>query len=250
MPRCNYQIDRLRSVTGTRPDAIDPAFGATARPKPPPKRRRNKEPMDIRRAKMRETGAKLMAQHGLGNIALPDVARACGIPRGSAYYYYNGWEELLADVIDQHLIELHERIGKADDAHATDPPEQRLIAIADAYMATIAEREAEHRVQFVALHMLPPAVAEALKLKHRWLAARIGECLVAALPELETRLDLLVPATMSLLNLAGGSVLWLKDGGALSRAGYARMLALMVLAGAQRTLATTAVPAIAPTPAS
>ena len=92
-------------------------------------------------------------------------------------------------------------------------------------------------MQFASLHALPAGIAESLKRKHRWLAARIGEAIAASVPGLGERPDLLVPAAMSFMGLASCSVLWFREDGAQSRQTYARMLALMVAEGARRMLA-------------
>ena len=177
--------------------------------------------------------AKLLDRNGLGKVALMDVAGAAGIPRGSAYHYFRGWNHLVAELIDAHILALHERVGDADDAYAGATPEQRLVAIAAAFLEAIRDRKAEHRVQFAALHALPAPIADGLKRKHRWLAARIGEAIAAAIPGLGERPELLVPATMSFMSLASLSTLWFREDGLLSRADYARMMALMVVNGAR-----------------
>ncbi len=57
--------------------------------------------------------------------------------------------------------------------------------------------------------------------------------LAAAVPELEQRADLLMPAAMSLMALASYSILWFRDAGALSREAYGRMMAEMAVRAAR-----------------
>jgi AcrR family transcriptional regulator len=200
---------------------------------------RKRQGYEERRARMRREGARMLAKHGVGRVALCDVAVASGIARGSAYYYYDGWEELLRAIVDEHITLVHERVGDADDLNEHEEPVARLTAVARAFLAVIREQENQHRVQLEALHALPDGVAEWLRFKHRWLGARIGEAIAAAVPGLKQRRDLRSAAAMSFMSLASYSALWFNDEGPLTLDDYARMMALMVISGARRMLRET-----------
>jgi TetR/AcrR family transcriptional repressor of nem operon len=65
------------------------------------------------RSQLIETGIDLMLEKGYNNTGLSDVLNACGVPKGSFYYYFKSKEEFGLEIIktfDQKYVEQKDQI--------------------------------------------------------------------------------------------------------------------------------------------
>ena len=56
-----------------------------------------------RRDEMRETAAKVFAEQGFDRTTIRGIAEAGGISAASIYYYFDSKEELLYQVLNEHM---------------------------------------------------------------------------------------------------------------------------------------------------
>jgi len=185
-----------------------------------------------------DRAAELFAQHGYDRSSLAMIAQACGVSKALLYHYYADKAELLFDVLAQHLQTLFETARGA----AAQPlsPRQRLEAMASALLDTYRDADAVHRVQMTCLGLLAPERQESLRALERAIVAEAAEVIAALDPRAAQDRRLLKPLTMSFFAMLNWHHLWHREGAALSREAYARMVAALVAEGMDGAAATLA----------
>jgi AcrR family transcriptional regulator len=88
-----------------------------------------------KRSRLVKAAADLSHAHGLGNVALADVARSAEVPLGNVYYYFKTKAALGEAVIMQRCDEFRELRGMWD---RESTPQKRLKAFVE---TTVANRE-------------------------------------------------------------------------------------------------------------
>lgn len=198
---------------------------------------------DKKRLAILSQSANLFARHGFTGTSITMIAEACGVSKALMYHYYNSKDDVLFDLLADHLKHL---VATVEAAAATAPDgDARLYAISSALLEAYRGADAEHQVQISSLKLLPPAQQTILKELERKLVDIFSDAIAAALPSLAKKHDVLKPLTMSLFGMLNWHYLWFRDGRGMTREAYARMAAELVLAGAE-----DAVTQIANSPAS
>lgn len=174
--------------------------------------------------------ARLFAEHGYGGTSTSMIAEACGVSKALMYHYYKSKDEVLFDVLGnhlKHLVDITEvAFGSTSDAR------DRLFAISSALLDAYRGADAEHQVQISSLKLLPAAQQEVLKSLERKLVAIVSEAIAAALPSVARRNNALTPLTMSLFAMLNWHFLWFRERKGLTREAYAKMATALLLAGA------------------
>ena len=198
---------------------------------------------DKKRLGILSQSAVLFAQHGFTGTSITMIAEACGVSKALMYHYYNSKDDVLFDLLADHLNHLVTVVEAA--AESTKNGKERLIAISSALLEAYRGADAEHQVQISSLKLLPQAQQSVLKELERKLVVIFSDAIAAALPAMADKHDILKPLTMSLFGMLNWHYLWFRDGKGMTRESYARMAAGLVLAGAED--AVTSVGPIAPT---
>lgn len=186
---------------------------------------------DDKRKAILDRSAELFAGHGYDGASISMIAEACGVSKALLYHYYGDKAELLFDVIRTHLQDLIQTVEEVAGDQAAAPAEERLAALCAALLDAYRDADAEHQVQINNLRLLPQEKQEALRELERRLVAVFAAAVAAAVPRLADRPALVKPVTMSLFGMLNWSYLWFRDGGALSRADYARLVTRLVVEG-------------------
>ena len=89
--------------------------------------------------------ARVFAERGYAETSVAELAEALGLATGAIYHYFSGKEDLLIAICDQLmdplLAQAEELIGGAD------PPEQRLRALVQLWVAHVIEHR-DHLLVF------------------------------------------------------------------------------------------------------
>jgi AcrR family transcriptional regulator len=180
--------------------------------------------------------ASLFAQHGFTGTSITMIAEACGVSKALMYHYYNSKDDVLFDLLADHLNHLIAAVEAASES-ASDGKE-RLFAICTALLEAYRGADAEHQVQISSLKLLPQAQQSVLKELERQLVVIFSDAIAATLPTVADRPDVLKPLTMSLFGMLNWHYLWFRDGKGMTREAYARMAAGLVLAGAEDAISS------------
>ena len=190
---------------------------------------------DKKRLGILSQSARLFAQHGFTGTSITMIAEACGVSKALMYHYYDSKDDVLFDVLADHLKHLVATVEAASDMQGD--AQQRLIAISTALLEAYRGADAEHQVQISSLKLLPTAQQNVLKELERRLVAIFSGAISAALPSVTKQPDILKPLTMSLFGMLNWHYLWFRDGKGMTREAYARMAANLVLSGAENAAA-------------
>ncbi len=188
---------------------------------------------DDKRKAILDRSAELFAGHGYDGASISMIAEACGVSKALLYHYYGDKAELLFDVIRTHLEDLIQTVEEVAGDQAAAPAEERLAALCTALLDAYRDADAEHQVQINNLRLLPQEKQEALRELERRLVAVFAAAVAAAVPRLADKPALVKPVTMSLFGMLNWSYLWFRDGGALTRADYARLVTRLVVDGGE-----------------
>jgi AcrR family transcriptional regulator len=191
---------------------------------------------DKKRLGILSQSASLFAQHGFTGTSITMIAEACGVSKALMYHYYNSKDDVLFDLLADHLNHLIAAVEAASES-AGDGKE-RLFAICTALLEAYRGADAEHQVQISSLKLLPQAQQSVLKELERQLVVIFSNAIAATLPTVADRPDVLKPLTMSLFGMLNWHYLWFRDGKGMTREAYARMAAGLVLAGAEDAIAS------------
>ncbi len=191
--------------------------------------------------------ARLFAQHGFTGTSITMIAEACGVSKALMYHYYDSKDDVLFDVLADHLKHL---VVTVEAAAAESDARRRLVAISTALLDAYRGADAEHQVQISSLKLLPPAQQDVLKELERRLVTIFSEAIAASLAPAATRPDILKPLTMSLFGMLNWHYLWFREGRGMTRDAYARMAANLILAGAEDAIRAADAPAVTAKPAA
>lgn len=178
--------------------------------------------------------AELFARHGYDRASLAMIAQACGVSKALVYHYWQDKEELLFDVLAQHLQQLVEIARAAADPER--PPQARLESLAFALLDAYRDADAVHRVQIACLPLLSAPRQEALRALERALVAEAAGIVAELHPALAGARHLLKPLTMSFFAMLNWHYLWHREDGPVTRQAYARMVATLIAAGTPAVL--------------
>ncbi|MBN9005094.1 MAG: TetR family transcriptional regulator [Rhizobiales bacterium] len=190
---------------------------------------------DKKRLGILSRSARLFAQHGFTGTSITMIADACGVSKALMYHYYDSKDDVLFDVLSDHLKHLVVVVEAA--AGSAADPRERLTEIATALLEAYRGADAEHQVQISSLKLLPAAQQDVLKDMERRLVRIVSDAIADALPSVAKKHDVLLPLTMSLFGMLNWHYLWFRDGKGMSRDAYARMATGLVLAGADEAIA-------------
>lgn len=191
---------------------------------------------DKKRLGILSQSASLFAQHGFTGTSITMIAEACGVSKALMYHYYNSKDDVLFDLLADHLNHLIAAVEAASES--TGDGKERLFAICTALLEAYRGADAEHQVQISSLKLLPQAQQSVLKELERQLVVIFSNAIAATLPTVADRPDVLKPLTMSLFGMLNWHYLWFRDGKGMTREAYARMAAGLVLAGAEDAIAS------------
>ncbi len=97
--------------------------------------------VDVRRAQLLETGARMFTRRGYDGVSMSAVAREAGISKGLLYHYFSGKEEFFAATLAAAAQELAALTATDPDA----PPLEQVAQALDAYLAWVAENADAYR---------------------------------------------------------------------------------------------------------
>ena len=193
---------------------------------------------DAKRDAILAKAAELFARDGYDGASLADIAAACGVSKALLYHYCASKEDLLDEIIAQHLGDLLSAVRGADDASRA--PRERLRALARALLEAYRDADHTHKIQINDLGRLPLDRQARLKAMERELVALFAAAVAGVNPTLGDKPDLLKPLTMSLFGMLNWHYLWFKAGKGMSREAYADMAADLVADGALKLVAPQA----------
>lgn len=188
---------------------------------------------DARRMAIREAAAALFAEHGFDGCSMSDLAQRCVTTKSGLYHYYVSKEEVLRDILAEHIGKVLAIVRAAVAEAAGLDARQRLELIVTRLLAAYASADDQHKVQLNELWRLPAVEREAIMGMEREIVRLVADTLAEINPNLARTKGLLKPVTMSLFGFLNWHYMWFREDGPLTRADYARLATRLFLDGAK-----------------
>jgi TetR/AcrR family transcriptional regulator len=171
---------------------------------------------DTQRAQILARAAQLFAQQGYSGTSMNQVAEACSVSKPSLYHYVDDKYQLLVEITQGHIDRLRALVDD-EAAQTATPPDVRLRALIERFMAAYADAQAQHRVLTEDVKFLEPKDRRRVIDGEREVVAAFARAIAAARPDLgAAALD--KPLTMLLFGMMNWMFTWLRPNGALTHA--------------------------------
>ncbi|OQM45129.1 hypothetical protein B6A27_13965 [Anoxybacillus sp. UARK-01] len=86
-----------------------------------------------------EAAMKLFARKGVSSTSIQDITNACGIPKGSFYFYFKSKDELLIKLLEQFFNHLKEKTKQIETVY--DDPKKRFMKQLSVQLKEILEHK-------------------------------------------------------------------------------------------------------------
>jgi TetR/AcrR family transcriptional regulator len=186
---------------------------------------------EAKRAAIRAAAAALFAEHGFDGSSMSDLALRCATTKSGLYHYYASKEEVLFDILLEHIGTVFQIVREAAARGSTAPPAERLEVIVSRLLAAYASADHQHKVQLNERWRLPDEQRAMIVAMEREIVGIVANTLAEINPALRQQRGLLKPVTMSLFGMLNWHYLWFREGGPMSRADYARLATRLLLDG-------------------
>lgn len=178
---------------------------------------------DEKRASLRKGAAAYFAAHGFDRASMTGAAKSCGVSKALIYHYWSSKEDLLFDILDEHLGQLLDQV-QASEGEGIG---QLIRAILTAY----EDADAEHKLQIDALDVLPADKKAPLIATQRELVEIMGYAVLQVQPNLAEDGERLRAATMTVFAILNWFYMWHRPGKGMDRATYAALATDFVVGG-------------------
>lgn len=115
------------------------------------------------RTRIIDTASKLMADKGIKQTTLADIAREAGISRGTLFYYYASKNDLIYDILEKHLSDLTDAIFASLPRRRSSTAD--LASVLQSALTGLIQDENSGRIN---LYLLQEAIIDNSDLKDRF----------------------------------------------------------------------------------
>jgi AcrR family transcriptional regulator len=190
------------------------------------------EDYDTRRSDIVDKAATLFAERGFHGASIADLAEACGTSKSLLYHYYTSKEEILFDVMHDHVKALQDAAEEVAASKAA--PMDKLRTITRRFMQLYLGAAARQRVLVNELRHLGEAQRKTVVGIQRRLIETVEEILLDVRPELREAPALRRPATMLYFGMINWMHTWLDPSGRAKPAKIAELAVNMFLDGLRK----------------
>ena len=164
---------------------------------------------------IRKAGLRLIFEHGYAAMSLRQLAAEVGIQSGSLYNHISTKQELLFELIRDHINELLRQLDRALEGKVR--PVDRLRAFTAFHVSYHMTRKREVFIANSELRSLEPKNYQAIVALRGAYEQRLAEILGEGVAEGEFELVDVQVATFAILALLTGLTAWYRPGGRLTR---------------------------------
>lgn len=195
---------------------------------------------DEKRRRVLQTAKLIWAERGIMSDSIRTLAQEAGVSHTRLYTLMGTREDVLAEIITEHVIAVSARVCAASDATAAARPEERLEAMVTAFLNGVAQEPHAHFLLQHGLCAMTPSGRDLVKLRYGILLELLGKPLMQLAPVpvqggvlVEDKLA--TALALAALGAAGDALLWFDPNQELDVAETARRLTLMMLAAVEST---------------
>jgi AcrR family transcriptional regulator len=180
---------------------------------------------DKRRASIVQAAGQLYARRGFQGASIADLAKACGTSKALVYHYFPSKDDILYEVMADHLDDL---VEAADEAMQAGGATERLRALTLSFMRLYVGAEDSHKVLLNELDNLPPERRAEVVGKQRRVIAVVETLVREIRPELN---PVVLPITMLFFGMINWTHTWFRPDGKTSPEDLAELAFDLMLNG-------------------
>ncbi len=178
---------------------------------------------------IRKAGLRLIFEQGYEAMSLRQLAAEVGIQAGSLYNHISTKQELLFDLIQDHINELLRQLDRA--LEGKDEPVEKLRAFVTFHVTYHMTRKREVFIANSELRSLEPKNYEAIVALRGAYEQRLAEILTQGAEEGVFEVVDVQVATFGIISLLTGLCTWYRPGGRLTREAIVAAHEKLVLSG-------------------
>ncbi len=178
---------------------------------------------------IRKAGLRLIFEHGYEAMSLRQLAAEVGIQAGSLYNHISTKQELLFDLIQDHINELLRQLDRALDGKQA--PEERLRAFVAFHVTYHMTRKREVFIANSELRSLEPKNYETIVALRGAYEQRLAAILADGVEQGAFEIGDIQVATFAIIALLTGLCSWYRPGGRLTREAIVAAHEKLVLSG-------------------
>ena len=178
---------------------------------------------------IRKAGLRLIFEHGYEAMSLRQLAAEVGIQSGSLYNHISTKQELLFDLIQDHINELLRQLDRALDGKQA--PEERLRAFVAFHVTYHMTRKREVFIANSELRSLEPKNYETIVALRGAYEQRLAAILADGVAQGAFVVGDIQVATFAIIALLTGLCSWYRPGGRLTREAIVAAHEKLVLSG-------------------
>jgi AcrR family transcriptional regulator len=164
---------------------------------------------------IRRAGLRLIFEHGYAAMSLRQLAAEVGIQSGSLYNHITTKQELLFDLVREHINELLRQLDRALDGK--EQPDEKLRAFVAFHVTYHMTRKREVFIANSELRSLEPKNYDAIVALRGAYEQRLAQILAEGVDEGVFEVEDIQVATFAILALLTGICTWYRPGGRLTR---------------------------------
>ena len=173
------------------------------------------ETYDLKRDSITDKAAILFAEKGFSGASMTDLATICGVSKSLIYHYYAAKEDILYEVMKEHIDDLVDVIN--DTNHISSDPVEEFTSLTTALVHHYAGAENAQKVLLYELNNLNPAERKEIVYKERLIIKRFEGVFVRINPEMKSQTALLKSKIMLFFGMLNWMHTWYDPKGEMSR---------------------------------
>ncbi|CAL77452.1 putative transcriptional regulatory protein, TetR family [Bradyrhizobium sp. ORS 278] len=178
---------------------------------------------------IRKAGLRLIFEHGYEAMSLRQLAAEVGIQPGSLYNHISTKQELLSELIQDHINDLLSELEQA--LHDKEGPVERLRAFVAFHVSYHMTRKREVFIANSELRSLEPRNYQAVVALRGAYERRLAEILADGVAQGVFDVDDVQVATFAIIALLTGLCSWYRPGGRLTKDAIIAAHEKLVLSG-------------------
>jgi len=184
---------------------------------------------DDKKSKILDAAAKLFATQGYAGSRMDEIGAACGVSKSMLYHYFKKKEDVLADILQEHISRLIELISDYIKRATADDKFEYFRGFVEVYLHPSGNSRASH---VVALHdmryLTPQQRRKQVKLERKLL--ELIETILQAMRSEDTHSSYRVSAFL-LIGMLSWVELWYDESGRISGAKFYEKVTRLFLNG-------------------
>lgn len=176
-----------------------------------------------KKARILSHASNLFVAEGFSRVSMIQLANACEISKSNLYHYYQDKEEILFNLLDQHMDEILHALQKGAKVEGHTEQFDFLIK---ALLELYKNADHKHRVLLNDLQILPKEKQEIIREKERDIVQYFKQAILMQYPQYAMHPQMLSAAAMTLLGSINWTFTWFKEDRGLTVDDYAKFVAM------------------------